>query len=180
MPVRRRCLRAGRHRGLRQARRAPRAIRAGACIGALCGAEYPATKQWTGPACRCGEVCKAQIETGGVDMRQCKSKRSKLDEIHRNAYEIRTKFVRISCEFHISRKFTQIYSREICTKFVRNSYEFCTNFVRISREFCPICQYTKQTHKQAHLALAWASDAPCPGPRALGRPPRWDRVHQVP
>ena len=100
-----------------------------------------------------------------MDTRQCKSKRSKLDEIHRNSYEIRTKFVR----FHISRKFTQIYSREICT-----------NFVRFSREFRPICQYTRQTHKQAHLAVAWAGDAPCPGPRALGRPPRWDRVHQVP
>ena len=65
-------------------------------------------------------------------------------------------------------------------KFVPNSYEILTNFVRISREFRPICQHTKQTHKQAHLALAWAGDAPCPGPRALGRPPRWDRVHQVP
>ena len=32
--------------------------------------------------------------------------------------EIRTKFVRNSYEFHISRKFTQIYSREIRTKFV--------------------------------------------------------------
>ena len=42
--------------------------------------------------------------------------------------EIRTKFVRNSYEFHISRKFTQIYSREIRTKFVRNSYEFRTNF----------------------------------------------------
>ena len=43
--------------------------------------------------CRCGEVCKAQIEKGGVDTRQCKSKKSKLDEIHRYSYEIRTKFV---------------------------------------------------------------------------------------
>ena len=37
----------------------------------------------------------------------------------RNSYEIRTNFVRISCEFHISRIFTQIYSREIRTNFVR-------------------------------------------------------------
>ena len=43
-----------------------------------------------------GEVCKAQIEKGGVHTRQCKSKRSKLDESHRNSYEIGTKFVRIS------------------------------------------------------------------------------------
>ena len=79
------CLRAGRHRGLRRARRAPQAIGAGACTGAWCGAEYPATKRRTGPTCRCGEVCKAQIEKGGVDTRQCKSKRSKLDEIHTNS-----------------------------------------------------------------------------------------------
>ena len=46
--------------------------------------------------CRCGEVCKAQIEKGGVHTRQCKSKRSKVDEIHRNSYEIRANFVRIS------------------------------------------------------------------------------------
>ena len=47
----------------------------------------------------CGEVCKAQIEKGGVDMRQCNNKRKKLDEIHRNSYEIRTNFIRISREF---------------------------------------------------------------------------------
>ena len=46
------------------------------------------------------------------------------EQIGRNSQ----KFVRISYEFHISRKFTQIYSREIRTKFVRNSYEFRTNF----------------------------------------------------
>ena len=46
--------------------------------------------------CRCGEVCKAQIEKGGVDMRQFKNKRSKLDEIHINSYENRTNFVPIS------------------------------------------------------------------------------------
>ena len=45
VPVHRRCLRAGRHRGLRRARRAPRAIGAGACTCAWCGAEYPATKR---------------------------------------------------------------------------------------------------------------------------------------
>ena len=45
VPVHRRCLRAGRHRGLRRARRAPQAIGAGACTGAWCGAEYPATKR---------------------------------------------------------------------------------------------------------------------------------------
>ena len=45
VPVHRRCLRAGRHRGLGRARRAPQAIGAGACTGAWCGAEYPATKR---------------------------------------------------------------------------------------------------------------------------------------
>ena len=67
-------------------------------------------------------------------MRQCNNKRKKSDEIHRKSYEIRTKFVRISCEFHISRIFTQIYSREIRTKFARNSYESRANF----GEFRPI------------------------------------------
>ena len=43
--VHHRCLRAGRHRGLQGARRAPRAIAAGACNCAWCGAEYPATKR---------------------------------------------------------------------------------------------------------------------------------------
>ena len=46
--------------------------------------------------CRCGEVCKAQIEKGGVDMRQCHNKRNKLDEIHGNSYKILPNFVRIS------------------------------------------------------------------------------------
>ena len=85
---------------------------------------------------RCGDVCKAQIEKGGVDMRRCNNKRKKLDEIHKNSYEICTNFVRISCEFHISRIFTQV-----------SSGETRTNLVRISREFRPICQKTKQTHK---------------------------------
>ena len=41
-----------------------------------------------------------------------------------NSYEIRTKFVRVSCEFHIFRIFTQFYSREIRMNFVRISCEF--------------------------------------------------------
>ena len=45
---------------------------------------------------RRGEVCKAQIETRGADMKQCNNKTTKLDEIHRNSYEIRTNFVPIS------------------------------------------------------------------------------------
>ena len=53
----------------------------------------------------------------------------------RNSYEILTKVVRISYEFHIFRIFTHFYSREIRTKFVRNSYEFRTNFVRIYVNF---------------------------------------------
>ena len=94
--------------------------------------------------------------------------------------EIGTKFERNSYEFRTDFTFPEYSHKFIHVKFVRNSYRIRTNFVRISREFRPICQYTKQTHKQAHPALAWAGDAPCPGPRALGRPPRWDRVNQVP
>ena len=45
----------------------------------------------------------------------------------RNSYEIRTKFVRISYEFHIFKIFTHFYSCEIRTKFVRISYEFRAN-----------------------------------------------------
>ena len=70
---------------------------------------------------RCGEVCQAQIEKGGVDMRQCNNKRNKLDEIHRKSYEIRTNFVRISHFREYSHKFIHV-------KFVRNSYEIRTNF----------------------------------------------------
>ena len=90
--------------------------------------------------CRCGEVCKAQIEKGGVHTRQCKNKRSKLDEIHRNSYEIRAKFVRISYKFRTNFTFPEYSHKFIHVKFVRNSYEIRTNFVRISREFRPICQ----------------------------------------
>ena len=67
--------------------------------------------------CGCGEVCKAQIQKGGVHTRQCKSKRSKLDEIHRNSYQIRTNF-----------RFPEYSHKFIHVKFVRNSYEFRTNF----------------------------------------------------
>ena len=90
--------------------------------------------------CRCGEVCKAQIEKGGVDTRQCKNKRSKLDEIYRNSYKIRAKFVRNSYEFPTNFTFPEHSRKFIHVKFVRNSYEIRTNFVRISREFRPICQ----------------------------------------
>ena len=55
--------------------------------------------------CRCGEVCKAQIEKGGVDKRQCNNNRNKTDEIHRKSYKIRTKFVRTSYEFCANFKF---------------------------------------------------------------------------
>ena len=50
-----------------------------------------------------------------------------LAEILSQSCEIRTKFVRISYEFHIFRIFTHFYSREIRTKFVRISYEFRAN-----------------------------------------------------
>ena len=42
------------------------------------------------------------MEEGGAKMEQCNDKTNKLDKIHRILYEIRTNFVRISCEFHIS------------------------------------------------------------------------------
>ena len=47
--------------------------------------------------------------------------RMQLEEIHINSCEILTKFVRISCEFHVCE-----YSGNV--KFVRNSYEFRTDF----------------------------------------------------
>ena len=90
--------------------------------------------------CRCEEVCKAQIERGGVDTRQCKNKRSKLDEIHRNSYEIRVKFVPNLYEFRTNFTFSEYSHKFIHLKFVRNWYEIRTKFVRISREFRPICQ----------------------------------------
>ena len=87
-----------------------------------------------------------------MDTRQCKSKRSKLDEIHRNSYEIRTNFVRISYEFHISRKFTQICSREIRTKFVRISYEFHVNFVQFANtQSKHTSKHTLHSHGQVML-----------------------------
>ena len=52
------------------------------------------------------------------------------EKILLHSREIRTKFVRISYEFHIASIFTHIHSREICTKFVRISYEFRANFTR--------------------------------------------------
>ena len=85
--------------------------------------------------CRCGEVCKAQIEKRGVHTRQCKSKRCKLDEIHRKSYEIRTKFVRISYECRRNFTFPKYSHKCIHVKLVRNSYEIPLNFVRISYEF---------------------------------------------
>ena len=94
-----------------------------------------------------------------MDTRQCKSKRSKLDEIHRNSYEIRTKFVRISYEFRTnfvrishSRKFKQIHSREIRTNFVRISYEFHVNFVQFGNtQSKHTSKHTLQSHGQVML-----------------------------
>ena len=56
----------------------------------------------------------------------------------RNSYEICTNFVRISCEFHIFRIFTQFYSREIRTKFARISYEFRTNLCEFPQIACEL------------------------------------------
>ena len=61
-------------------------------------------------------------------MEQRNNKMKKLDEIHRNSYEICTKFVRISYEFHIASIFTEIHWGGIRT-----------NSARITREFHPIC-----------------------------------------
>ena len=61
--------------------------------------------------------------------------------------KIRTNFVRISYEFHISRIFTQIYSREIRAKFVRNSYEFHVNFVQFANtQSKHTSKHTLQSH----------------------------------
>ena len=60
------------------------------------------------------------------------------EEIGRNSQ----KFVRILYQFHISRIFTQIYSREIRTNLVRTSYEFHSNFVQFSTK------QSKHTSKQ--------------------------------
>ena len=54
----------------------------------------------------------------------------------RNWYEIRANFVRISCEFHMFKIFTQIYSVEIRTKFVRISYEFRANLCEFLQIAC--------------------------------------------
>ena len=78
--------------------------------------------------CRCGEVCRAQIEKGGVDTRQCKNKRSKLEEIHkefvRNSYEIHTNWYEFRTNFVRISHFQNIHTN----LFTRNSYEFWTNF----------------------------------------------------
>ena len=74
------------------------------------------------------------------------------EQIGRNSHEIRTKFVRISYEFHISRKFTQIYSREIRTKFVRISYEFHVNFVQFANtQSKHTSKHTLHSHGQVML-----------------------------
>ena len=54
----------------------------------------------------------------------------------RNSYEIRTKFVRISYEFHIFRIFTHFYSCEIRTNFVRIYVKFFKLHANHSRESC--------------------------------------------
>ena len=73
---------------------------------------------------RRGEVCKAPIENGGANMKQCNNRTKKLDEIHRNSYESRTNFT--------LPQNSKIFSR---ANFVRNSYEIRTNFVRICTNF---------------------------------------------
>ena len=53
----------------------------------------------------------------------------------RNSYEIRTKFVRISCESRANFTFSEYSHNSIHVKFARNSHKFRTNFVQISHEF---------------------------------------------
>ena len=57
------------------------------------------------------------MENGGANMEQCNSKTNKLDEIHRNSYEIRTNFT-----------MTQYSHPFIHVKFIRISYDFRTIF----------------------------------------------------
>ena len=70
------------------------------------------------------------------------------EQIGRNSQ----KFVRDSCEFHISGIFTQIYSREIRTKFVRISYEFHVTFVQFANKQSK--HTSKHTlHSHGHVML---------------------------
>ena len=80
-------------------------------------------------------------------MEQRNNETKKLDEIHRNSPEIRTKFIRISYEFHNASIFTHIHSREIRTKFVRISYEFHVNFVEFAhKQSKHTSKHTLQSH----------------------------------
>ena len=89
--------------------------------------------------CICGEVYKAQIEKGGKVMRQCNNKKKKLDEIHRNSYEIRANF-----------KFPEYSHKFIHVKFVRISYEFHVNFVQFANKQSP--HTSKHTlHSHGHV-----------------------------
>ena len=58
-----------------------------------------------------------------METRQCNNKRNKLDEIHRNSYDIRTKFI-----------FPEYSHKFIHVKFVRISYEFHLNFVQFANK----------------------------------------------
>ena len=78
------------------------------------------------------------MENGGAKMEQCNNKTNKLDEIHRNSYE-----------FHNASIFTHIHSREIRTKFARISYEFHVNFIQFAnKESKHRSKHTLQSHGQ--------------------------------
>ena len=55
------------------------------------------------------------------------------EKIRSDSVEIRTKFVRISSEFHNASILTHIHSRDIGMKFLRISCEFGTDFTRFPR-----------------------------------------------
>ena len=80
-------------------------------------------------------------------MEQRNNKTNQLDEIHRNPYEIRAKFVKFSYQFHNASIFTQVHSREIRTKFVPISYEFHANFIQFADEQSKhTSKHTLQSH----------------------------------
>ena len=90
------------------------------------------------------------MEKWGAKMEQCNNKMNKLDEIHRNAYEIRTNFLRISYKLLCSHP-------GIHVKFVRISYEFHVNFVKFGNKLSKhTSKHTLQTHGHAiHHAPAF-------------------------
>ena len=67
------------------------------------------------------------MENGGAKMEQCNNKTNKLDEIHRNSYEIRPNLENRT-------KFGNFTMPQYSHTFVRISYEFQVNFVQFANK----------------------------------------------